>query len=125
MKVAVVGSNNLIVLLSEYIPAETTEILSGGVRGVDACARMYAELNGIPYREFAPDYKKYGRKATLKRNDLLICAADLVLAFWDGKSRSTKYVIDRCREIKKPIRVYTLCEGEKQGEPGTNEKTVE
>ena len=101
MKVAIVGSRTMVVLLSEYIPEGATEIISGGARGVDTCARMYAETNGIPYREFRPDYLKYGRKAPIIRNNSIIEAADLVLAFWDGRSRGTKYMIDKCQELKK------------------------
>ena len=43
---------------------------------------------------------------TLTVRDLeIIDNADFVLAFWDGKSRGTKFVIDNCRKINKPIRV--------------------
>ncbi len=43
MKVAVVGSRGLRVEhLEEYLPKETTEIISGGARGVDTSAREYA-----------------------------------------------------------------------------------
>ena len=42
MKVAVIGSRNLTVEdLGQYLPEETTEIVSGGTKGVDACAREY------------------------------------------------------------------------------------
>ncbi len=108
MKVAIIGSRNMMVLLSQYIPDQTTEIISGGARGIDTCARMFAETNGIPYREFLPDYEKYGKKAPLIRNDLIVETADVVLVFWDGKSRGTKYVIDRCNQLKKPILVYIV-----------------
>ena len=69
MKVAVVGSRNLSVRdLGEYWPSETTEIISGGARGVDTSAREYANAHGIPITEILPDYKKYpGRVAPLKR----------------------------------------------------------
>ena len=36
----------------------------------------------------------------------LIDYADFVLAFWDGKSRGTKYVIDNCKKRKKKVRVF-------------------
>ena len=40
MKVAVVGSRGLTVRnLKKYLPEETTEIVSGGARGIDRCAR--------------------------------------------------------------------------------------
>lgn len=61
--------------------------------------------NNIRYTEFLPEYKIHGRYAPLKRNLEIIDNADFVLAFWDGKSRGTKFVIDNCRKINKPIRV--------------------
>ncbi len=52
-----------------------------------------------------PEYERYGRSAPLKRNLLIIDYADYVLAFWDGKSYGTKYVIDNCKKKNKPVRV--------------------
>ena len=34
--------------------------------------------------------------------------ADLVLAFWDGASRGTKFVIDNCKSRGIPVRVLSL-----------------
>ena len=43
MKVAVIGSRGLIVKdLEQYLPPNTTMIVSGGAKGVDTCAREYA-----------------------------------------------------------------------------------
>ncbi len=106
MKVAVIGSRGLRVdNLEKYLPKETTEIVSGGARGIDACAREYAVRNNIKLTEFLPEYERYGRSAPLKRNLLIIDYADYVLAFWDGKSYGTKYVIDNCKKKNKPVRV--------------------
>ncbi len=44
MKIAIIGSRNLIVNdLENYLPADTYEIVSGGARGIDSCAREYAK----------------------------------------------------------------------------------
>ena len=107
MKVAVIGSRNLKVDdLGKYLPEGVTEIVSGGARGVDTCAREYALANGIKLTEFLPEYDKYGRGAPLRRNITIIEYADLVLAFWDGSSRGTKYVIDNCKKRGIPVEVY-------------------
>lgn len=107
MKIAVVGSRGSTVSdLEKYLPPETTEIVSGGAQGVDSSAKIYAEAHGIKLTEFLPEYDKYGRSAPLKRNILIIEYADLVLAFWDGKSRGTKYVIDTCKKMRIPVRVF-------------------
>ena len=107
MKVAVVGSRSLHVRdLSLYLPDDTTELVSGGARGVDASAREYAEEQGIPLTELLPDYALYGNKAPLKRNMEIIEYSDQVLIFWDGRSRGTYFVISQCRKRGKPHRIF-------------------
>ena len=109
MKVAVIGSRGLQVdNLGKYLPKEATEIISGGARGVDASAREYALEHGLKLTEYLPEYDKYGRGAPLKRNITIIENADLVLAFWDGSSRGTKYVIDNCKKRNVPVQIYML-----------------
>lgn len=109
MKVAVVGSRGLTVDdLGKYLPEGTTEIVSGGAKGIDTCARQYAVSHGIKLTEFLPEYGKFGRSAPLKRNETIIRNSDIVLAFWDGKSHGTKYVINKCREMNVKIEIIML-----------------
>ena len=69
MKIAVIGSRGLKVNdLEKYLPKDVTEIVSGGARGIDKCAREYAVANGLKLTEFLPEYEKYGRVAPLRRN---------------------------------------------------------
>ena len=108
MKVAVVGSRNLrIDDLGKYLPDGVTEIVSGGARGVDTSAREYALTHNIKLTEFLPEYERYGRSAPLKRNLQIIRCADMVLAFWDGKSHGTRFVIENCKNENVPIKVFT------------------
>ncbi len=108
MKVAIIGSRGINnVKLEDYLPEGITEIVSGGARGVDTCARNYALSRGIPLKEFLPDYESFGRSAPLRRNIEIIDYADIVLAFWDGKSRGTAFVIENCRKRNKKVVVYT------------------
>ena len=109
MKVAVIGSRGLTVSdFGRYLPENTTEIVSGGAKGVDTSAREYALAHGIKLTEFLPEYTKYGRSAPLKRNITIIEYSDIVLAFWDGKSRCTKVVIDNCHRLSVEVRVYIM-----------------
>lgn len=106
MRVAVVGSRNLTVKdLGVYLPEDVTEIVSGGAKGIDSCAREYALAHGIKLTEFLPEYSRYGRSAPIKRNITIIENADLVLAFWDGSSRGTKFVIDECKKRGIPVKI--------------------
>ena len=107
MKVAVIGSRGIVIgNLQDYLPEGTTEIVSGGAKGVDTCAREFALANGITLTEFKPEYNRYGRGAPLKRNITIIEHADLVLAFWDGRSRGTRFVIDKCHAMGVPVRIF-------------------
>lgn len=104
MKTAIIGSRNLTLAnLEEYLPHNTTEIISGGAKGIDTCAEELANRLGIRLTVIRPDYRHYGKGAPLKRNDEIIAKADIILAVWDGKSRGTKYVIDKCKELDKPV----------------------
>ena len=107
MKVAVIGSRTLTVQnLEKYLPREISEMISGGAKGIDACARSYDVKNHIPLTEYLPDYEKYGRSAPIRRNITIIQNADLFIAFWDGHSRGTAFVLRKCREMSVPFRVY-------------------
>lgn len=109
MKVAIVGSRTLSVNnLAKYIPEDTLEIVSGGAEGVDRCAKEFSKTHNIRYTEFRPEYTKYKRYAPLKRNLDIINYSDYIVAFWDGQSKGTKFVIDKCIELKKPIDVFVI-----------------
>ena len=109
MKVAVVGSRTITVDdLAPYLPPETEEIVSGGAKGIDTCAREYALANRIKFTEFLPEYEKYGRGATIVRNKKIVEYADAVVVIWDGKSKGTKSVLNFCDKFRKPIYIQIM-----------------
>ena len=109
MRVAIIGSRGITVdNIGDYLPVGTAEIVSGGAKGVETSAKEYALTNDIKYTEFLPDYKRFGRGAPLKRNLQIIEYADTVIAFWDGKSKGTEFVIKNCEKIGKPVQIIRL-----------------
>ena len=103
MKIAVIGSRGLKVNdLEKYLPKEVTEIVSGGARGIDTCAREYAVANGLKLTEFLPEYEKYGRVAPLRRNlqiidyadEVLACCLDLPIVKWTAITSLDRYVVN-------------------------------
>ena len=106
MKVAVIGSRDIYIPnIGSYLPGDCTEIVSGGARGVDRCAESYAKDAGLKLKLFLPDYDSFGRKAPLIRNREIVDYADCVIAFWNGTSNGTRYVINYCRQVGKPCTV--------------------
>ncbi len=109
MKIAIVGSRTITdINLSKYIPHYATEIVSGGAKGIDTLAEKHAQQNDLKLTVFLPEYEKYSRSAPLKRNDKIIEYADEIIAFWNGKSKGTKYVITKCKKINKKIKIIML-----------------
>lgn len=113
MKLGIIGSRSLTVDdLEDYIPEGVTEIISGGAKGVDACAQKYAEERGIKMTVFKPNYEKFGRAAPVYRNVDIVAHSDKVIAFWDGESRGTLSGLKMCRQMKIPHAVYLDVLGE-------------
>ncbi len=109
MKVAVVGSRTITnIPLETILPPGTDELVSGGAKGVDSCVHFFAQQKGIKLTEFFPDYPRYGRAAPLLRNRQIVDYADAVLAFWDGTSHGTRFVIDYCKKTNTPLRIFIL-----------------
>lgn len=81
---------------------DCTCIISGGAKGADSLAKRYAEGTGVDYIEFPADWKKHGKKAGMIRNQQIVNACDMVLAFWDGTSAGTKNTIELAKRQRKP-----------------------
>lgn len=112
MKIAVIGSRKLPEFdLGPYLPAGTTQIISGGAKGVDSIAAAYAQNHGIPLVEYRPDYQRYGRAAPLVRNRQIVDSCDMVLAFWDGVSRGTAYTVRYAKQKGVPCKLYRYRNG--------------
>ena len=82
MKVAVIGSRSLIIQnLEKYLPQGVTEVVSGGAKGIDTCAREYAHQAGLKLTEFLPDYQRYGRSAPESGNHPIRRRGDCLLGW--------------------------------------------
>ena len=117
MKIAIVGSRNVMLdSFDNFIPDNCTEIVSGGAKGVDTCARIWAEKRGMIVTEFLPDYQRYGRGAPMVRNRQIVDYADAVLAFWDGHSKGTAYTVKYAQKQGKPVSVISPDKMNRDGE---------
>ena len=109
MKVAIIGSRTKkIDSLEKYLPKNCCEIVSGGANGIDKCAAEMANSKGLKLTEFLPEYNRYGRGAPLVRNKKIVEYSDIVLAFWDGSSKGTLFVIEYCKRIGKECKVILI-----------------
>ena len=109
MRLAIIGSRDCPPIDIEgqlkYIP---DTIVSGGARGADTYAREFAQKHNLNLIEFLPEYDKYGRSAPLIRNKLIVENCDCLIAFWDGKSRGTKFTLDYAKQLGKPVKIVMI-----------------
>ena len=110
MKIAVIGSQNFNdyekfqKIINEFLKSyENVEFISGGAKGTDSLAQKYAKEHGIPIKIYYPNWKKYKKAAGLIRNKQIWQDADIGIAFWDGKSKGTKYSFIFSKEM---IKIY-------------------
>lgn len=128
MKLAIIGSRNfnnydlLKSTITKYFSNPNgytfNMIVSGGTLGADSLAIKYAKEYLIDWKEFPAEWynldllpckikldkngKKYNCLAGFNRNSSIIKESDLILAFWDGKSKGTQDSLKKAKESKKP-----------------------
>ena len=128
-KVIIAGSRgfndyDLLVKTVEDTLKEPFVLVCGGAKGADSLGEQYAKMKGYPIERYLPKwsdlnaencvikYNKYGAynamagnnrnkemlEAVLKNED-----GGLLIAFWDGKSKGTKNMIDISEKASLPF----------------------
>jgi predicted Rossmann fold nucleotide-binding protein DprA/Smf involved in DNA uptake len=85
---------------------QIAKIISGGAKGADSLAKLYAAEHNIPIAEFLPDWKQFGKSAGFRRNAQIINHCDAVIAFWDGQSKGTQHSVSIAEQTNKPVYIY-------------------
>ena len=87
------------------------EIVSGAYKGADLLGERYASERNYSINQFPADWRRYGKSAGLKRNAEMANYANILIAFWDGKSKGTKHMMDTA--LEKGLRIFVhIVEGE-------------
>lgn len=113
MKVIISGSRNFsnpILLVDAILTLQETfhftEIVCGGARGVDSLGKLFGEANNIPIKLFPANWEKHGKTAGMIRNNEMAKYADVLIAFWDGKSTGTAHMITKMQHKEHYIFLY-------------------
>jgi hypothetical protein len=87
---------------------QISEVVSGMARGFDQLGEMYAKKFNLPVYAAPADWDTYGKSAGYRRNVEMAEHADALLAFWDGKSKGTKHMIDIAESKGLQIYVHNI-----------------
>jgi hypothetical protein len=114
MKLIIAGSRDFTnynyldeIVMSGYAQ-ELDEIVCGEARGADLLGRRWAEEHEYPIASFPADWDKYGKTAGYIRNTQMADYGDYLLAFWDGKSKGTRHMINIALDHAMPVRVVIV-----------------
>ena len=80
------------------------EIVSGTAKGADKLGEKYATEKGYSIKRFPADWN-IGKSAGYLRNKEMAEYADALIAFWDGKSKGTKNMIDLAKKNNLKIKI--------------------
>lgn len=112
MKIVIAGGRDFTNKKIAYEVLDTLDItsediiLSGHASGADMIGEQYAKEHGIKCKLYPAEWKKYGKIAGPIRNEQMAKNADKVIAFWDGKSRGTKSMINLAKQYKCQLSVF-------------------
>ena len=111
MRVAIVGSRRFSEpgRVSDYVnslPARAS-VITGSASGVDAAATKAARAKGIPIQVIPASFDEAADASkSAARNQRLIDACDVMVAFWDGSSKGTRATVERALYAGKEVHVF-------------------
>lgn len=103
------------ILTDELKKCPNPQIISGGAKGADRLAILYAHRTRTPLHIFFADWETNGKAAGFIRNiEMLDFATDegipAVIAFWDGRSKGTAHMIKIATKKNVPVKTVMINE---------------
>jgi len=111
VRVAIVGSRHFSEpdRVTEYVnglPARAS-IITGSASGVDAAATKAARARGLGVQVMPASFDEMADASrSAARNQRLVDACDVLVAFWDGTSKGTRTTVERALDSGKEVHVF-------------------
>jgi hypothetical protein len=94
--------------LEAFVPQADCILVGDCPTGVDHYVRQWCSDNFYAVRVFGANWIEFKDGAGPIRNRAMVKEADLLIAFWDGKSRGTLSAIKEAALIRVPVRIYPV-----------------
>ena len=121
MRIAVVGSRSVSVAVALPIIRSFfksgqwswSSVVSGGARGVDSAAAVFARSTGLPLSVFLPDYSRFGRVAPFVRNRAIVVSSDALFCVFAGHDLvgGSRHVVSLARSAGIPVVLFSVSAG--------------
>jgi hypothetical protein len=113
MKVGIVGSREFknyelfSDVMKQYL-SDISWVVSGGAPGADSLAEKWAKENKKMLTIYPADWLNLGKRAGYVRNTDIVKNSDMIIAFWDGKSKGTKHTIGLAQKMGKECKIINV-----------------
>lgn len=81
-------------------------LISGAARGADSLGEKFASECGFEIERHPAEWERLGKRAGFVRNHQMSLIADGLIAFWDGRSKGTKNMIEEAHKARLETHVY-------------------
>jgi predicted Rossmann fold nucleotide-binding protein DprA/Smf involved in DNA uptake len=111
VRVAIVGSRHFADpdRVTDYVKSlpPGSSIITGSASGVDAAATRAARTRGLPVQVMPASFDELADASrSAARNQRLVDACDVLVAFWDGASKGTRSTVERALDAGKEVHVF-------------------
>lgn len=95
----------------EFTECSNISIISGAARGADTLGEKYAKDKYLNLQKMPANWNEYGKRAGYIRNEKMAKYASeddsigMLVAFWNGKSRGTKHMIDLANKYNLEVHI--------------------
>lgn len=104
--------------LDEILKEHEFRLITGGANGPDEWARQWAVDTEVDHLVLYARWEEHGKRAGILRNlRMLDEKPELVIAFWDGKSKGTAHTIEGARTRNIPVDVILASQPDAEETP--------
>ena len=100
------AADSLVKLVEDNKLPDTFTVISGNANGADKVGEYLAKLWDLPLEIYPADWNQHGKSAGYIRNSQMADIADVLVAFWDEKSRGTMHMINTMKQQHKSVFVF-------------------
>jgi len=111
VRVGIVGSRHFSApeRVTDYVNGlpPRASIITGSASGVDAAATKAARARGLGVQVMPASFEEMSDASkSAARNQRLVDACDVLVAFWDGSSAGTRRTVERALDAGKEVHVF-------------------
>lgn len=93
-------------VINSFLFKDDIKLVSGKAKGADTLGENFAKEFNYQLLEYPANWNEYGKSAGYIRNEEMAKISQVLIAFWDGKSKGTKHMINLAKKYNLEIYIF-------------------